>query len=1075
MVRKIVLSLIAVFVFLAYATAQNRQISGTVSDANGHPVAGATVIVDGTSLGTTTNTAGEYTLSAPANGTLVVTFVGFEPQQLPIAGKTRINVTMKEDAQAIDDVIVVAFGTAKKEAFTGSAAVIKSDEIAKVQTSNVATALIGRVAGVQTSSTSGDLGTTPSIRVRGFGSINAGKEPLWIVDGMPYEGDLNNLNTNDIESMTVLKDAASNALYGARGANGVIMVTTKKAKSGDAVVTIDAKWGVNSKALEEYDVITSPAQYYETHFKALYGYYAQTNPAAKAYALASSGLTSNGTGGLGYNVYTVPEGQALIGTNGKLNPNATLGRKIIYNGQEYWLTPDDWIDEAYQSAFRQEYNVNISGATERSSFYASLGYLDNTGIIKSSALERYTARLKADYQAKKWLKVGGNMSYAHFSSSNGNSNEGSASSTANIFAFSAQMPPIYPVYIRDGSGRIMVDDNGYQMYDYGDKGNAGLTRPLLPGANGLQTSWLNKKKAEGNAFSGSGFVDISLYKGLKLTVNGSTNIDETRTTYLNNQYYGQFAEAGGTISKYHTRDIAYNLQQILNYNETFGKHNVGLMVGHEYYQKKYYYLSGTKSKLFSYDNEELGGAVVDGAGAHSYIDDYNSEGYFMRAQYDYAGRYFVSGSYRRDASSRFHPDHRWGNFWSLGAAWIINRESWFNASWVNMLKVKASYGSQGNDNLGSKAESYYRYTDYREILSSGDGVTSVLYQKGNPDITWETNANLNVGVEFGLWDNRLSGSIDVFNRKTTDMLFELATPIESGYTTIFTNIGDMVNRGLEIELNADLIRTKNLVWDFSLNMTHYKNKVTHLPEQFKNNTTADGKHVGRWQDTKFLTEGESVFSFYVPTYAGVDPETGKSLWYTYKTDDAGNKERIKTSDYSVASQEGREMHGDALPDVYGGFGTSLRFYGVDFSIGFTYQLGGQVLDQGYRFYMNSPAGTSTGNNYHHDLLNSWTPENSGSNIPRFAYNDSNQAAVSDRFLTSASYLNIQNITLGYTLPKRITRKFLVENLRIYLACDNVWYWSKRQGLDPRQSINGITNPYYYAPIRTFSGGVTVTF
>ena len=1075
MVRKIVLSLIAVFVFLAYATAQNRQISGTVSDANGHPVAGATVIVDGTSLGTTTNTAGEYTLSAPANGTLVVTFVGFEPQQLPIAGKTRINVTMKEDAQAIDDVIVVAFGTAKKEAFTGSAAVIKSDEIAKVQTSNVATALIGRVAGVQTSSTSGDLGTTPSIRVRGFGSINAGKEPLWIVDGMPYEGDLNNLNTNDIESMTVLKDAASNALYGARGANGVIMVTTKKAKSGDAVVTIDAKWGVNSKALEEYDVITSPAQYYETHFKALYGYYAQTNPAAKAYALASSGLTSNGTGGLGYNVYTVPEGQALIGTNGKLNPNATLGRKIIYNGQEYWLTPDDWIDEAYQSAFRQEYNVNISGATERSSFYASLGYLDNTGIIKSSALERYTARLKADYQAKKWLKVGGNMSYAHFSSSNGNSNEGSDSSTANIFAFSSQMPPIYPVYIRDGSGRIMVDDNGYQMYDYGDKGNAGLTRPLLPGANGLQTSWLNKKKAEGNAFSGSGFVDISLYKGLKLTVNGSTNIDETRTTYLNNQYYGQFAEAGGTISKYHTRDIAYNLQQILNYNETFGKHNVGLMVGHEYYQKKYYYLSGTKSKLFSYDNEELGGAVVDGAGAHSYIDDYNSEGYFMRAQYDYAGRYFVSGSYRRDASSRFHPDHRWGNFWSLGAAWIINRESWFNASWVNMLKVKASYGSQGNDNLGSKAESYYRYTDYREILSSGDGVTSVLYQKGNPDITWETNANLNVGVEFGLWDNRLSGSIDVFNRKTTDMLFELATPIESGYTTIFTNIGDMVNRGLEIELNADLIRTKNLVWDFSLNMTHYKNKVTHLPEQFKNNTTADGKHVGRWQDTKFLTEGESVFSFYVPTYAGVDPETGKSLWYTYKTDDAGNKERIKTSDYSVASQEGREMHGDALPDVYGGFGTSLRFYGVDFSIGFTYQLGGQVLDQGYRFYMNSPAGTSTGNNYHHDLLNSWTPENSGSNIPRFAYNDSNQAAVSDRFLTSASYLNIQNITLGYTLPKRITRKFLVENLRIYLACDNVWYWSKRQGLDPRQSINGITNPYYYAPIRTFSGGVTVTF
>ena len=1065
MVRKIVLSLIAVFVFLAYATAQNRQISGTVSDANGHPVAGATVIVDGTSLGTTTNTAGEYTLSAPVNGTLVVTFVGFEPQQLPIAGKTRINVTMKEDAQAIDDVIVVAFGTAKKEAFTGSAAVIKSDEIAKVQTSNVATALVGRVAGVQTSSTSGDLGKTPSIRVRGFGSINAGKEPLWIVDGMPYEGDLNNLNTNDIESMTVLKDAASNALYGARGANGVIMVTTKKAKSGDAVVTIDAKWGVNSKALEEYDVITSPAQYYETHFKALYGYYAQTNPAAKAYALASSGLTSNGTGGLGYNVYTVPEGQALIGTNGKLNPNATLGRKIIYNGQEYWLTPDDWIDEAYQSAFRQEYNVNISGATERSSFYASLGYLDNTGIIKSSALERYTARLKADYQAKKWLKVGGNMSYAHFSNSNGNSNEGSASSTANIFAFSAQMPPIYPVYIRDGSGRIMVDDNGYQMYDYGDKGNAGLTRPLLPGANGLQTSWLNKKKAEGNAFSGSGFVDISLYKGLKLTVNGSTNIDETRTTYLNNQYYGQFAEAGGTISKYHTRDIAYNLQQILNYNETFGKHNVGLMVGHEYYQKKYYYLSGTKSKLFSYDNEELGGAVVDGAGAHSYIDDYNSEGYFMRAQYDYAGRYFVSGSYRRDASSRFHPDHRWGNFWSVGAAWLLNQENWFDAPWVNMLKLKASYGSQGNDNIGN-----YLYTDTYSIENNNGEIAVLFGQKGNPNITWETNTNLNIGTEFGFWNNRLSGSVDFFNRKTSDMLFAFSVPSSLGYSSYYANMGDMVNRGVEVELNADLIRTKNVLWSFNLNLTHVKNEVTYLAPEHKS-TTVEG-YKGYIDGSYFVGEGLPLYTYYLRSYAGVDPETGASLWYKDVKGDDGKITRTKTSDYTSAT---RYLHDSAIPSVYGGFSTSVSAYGVDFSISFNYQIGGKVYDSGYASFMSSPYGTTVGTNYHKDILKAWTPENKGSDIPRLQYGDQYTTSVSDRFLTDASYLNISNINVGYTLPSKITQKFGVQKLRVYLACDNVVYWSKRQGLDPRYSFTGATNFSNYSPIRTISGGVTVQF
>ncbi len=1088
MVRKILLSLIALLGGgILLSLAQSKQISGTVTGPDGKPVAGATVMVDGSHVGTTSNGDGSFTITAPGNGSLVVSFIGYETQKVAIGGKTRINISLKEDAQAIDDVIVVAFGTAKKDAFTGAAKVIKSDDLIKTQSSNVGDALVGKIAGVQFSSASGRPGSGQKIYVRGYGSMNAKNDPLWVVDGVPYEGDINNINAADIESISVLKDAASNALYGSRGANGVIMVTTKRAKAGEATVTFDGKWGINTRALQTYDIVEDAGEYYEMHYKSLYNYYTldQKYTPLAANIAANKLLTSNDPGGLGYNVFTVPDGQNLIGENGRLNPRAKQGRLVTdAKGQQFYLQPDNWLDEIYKSSsFRQEYNVSVSGATDRANFFASLGYLDNTGIVDGSSNERYTARLRADYQAKKWLKVGGNMSYTHFVWNNGNQTnddgEGQGEGNAdggNAFATAIRMAPIYPVYMRDGNGNIMIDEYGFKMYDTGDGRNGGALRTNGGKSNDLQDIQLNKYINEGNAFMANGFADFSLYKGLKLTLNGSVSLDETRGTEVSNPYYGQFAESGGAIFKSHSREIAYNMQQLLTYTNTFADvHNLDLLFGHEMYNRKSYALYGSKTMMFSPDNTELSGAVVDSSRSGSSVLEYNNEGYFFRGQYDYDNRIYFSGSYRRDASSRFHPDHRWGNFWSLGAAWIINRESWFNASWVNMLKVKASYGSQGNDNLGSKAESYYRYTDYREILSSGDGVTSVLYQKGNPDITWETNANLNVGVEFGLWDNRLSGSIDVFNRKTTDMLFELATPIESGYTTIFTNIGDMVNRGLEIELNADLIRTKNLVWDFSLNMTHYKNKVTHLPEQFKNNTTADGKHVGRWQDTKFLTEGESVFSFYVPTYAGVDPETGKSLWYTYKTDDAGNKERIKTSDYSVASQEGREMHGDALPDVYGGFGTSLRFYGVDFSIGFTYQLGGQVLDQGYRFYMNSPAGTSTGNNYHHDLLNSWTPENSGSNIPRFAYNDSNQAAVSDRFLTSASYLNIQNITLGYTLPKRITRKFLVENLRIYLACDNVWYWSKRQGLDPRQSINGITNPYYYAPIRTFSGGVTVTF
>ena len=691
MVKKIVLSIAAVLFACVSVFAQNKQVTGTVTGPDGTPVVGATVVVEGTTLGTSTDLQGKYVLAAPANGTLVFSFIGYEDTKLAINGKTTVDAVLKEASKAIDDVIVIAFGEAKKEAFTGSAKVVSADDLSKIQTSNAATALSGKVAGLQMTTSSGDLSAGPSIRVRGFGSINAGKEPLWVVDGMPYDGDLNNINMADIESMTVLKDAASNALYGARGANGVIMVTTKNARAGEAVVNVDAKWGVNSRALQEYDLIENPGEYYETHYAALYNYY-KSNNSKNPYLDAVLGLTANGTGGLGYNVYNVPAGQYLIGTNGKLNPAATLGNKVMYKDQLYTLLPDNWMDEAYRTSFRQEYNVSISGASQRSNFYASIGYLDNTGIIKSSEMNRLTARLKADYQAKKWLKVGVNMAYTHYRWSNGNDSEGESGSTANIFAFASQMAPIYPVYIRDGQGNIMIDEHGYQMYDYGSKGNAGHTRPLLPDSNALQTSWLNKSYSEGNAFLVNGFADFYLYKGLKVTINASANIDETRSTSTSNPYYGQFASSGGSVGKAHGRTLAYNLQQLITYKETFADyHTVDLMLGHEYYNNSSYYLSAYKTMLASYNNDELAGAVVDGASSNSYTGTYNTEGFFFRAGYDYDNKIFGSVSYRRDASSRFHPDHRWGNFWSVGAAWLINREKWFNAPFVDMLKVKASF------------------------------------------------------------------------------------------------------------------------------------------------------------------------------------------------------------------------------------------------------------------------------------------------------------------------------------------------------------------------------------------------
>ncbi len=1081
MVKKIVLSITAILFACASVLAQNHQISGTVTGPDGTPVVGATVVVEGTTIGTSTDLQGNYALSAPVNGVLVFSFIGYEDTSVAINGKTVVNVALREASKTIDDVIVVAFGEAKKDAFTGSAKVVSSDDLSKTQSSNVSDALVGKVAGMQMTSSSGRPGAGQSITIRGVGSINAGTAPLWVVDGMPYEGDINNINPADIESITVQKDAASNALYGARGANGVIMVTTKRAKMGDARITFDGKWGVNTRALQTYDYVDNAGEYYELHYRALYNNYRLSNKShTEAHRLANNLLTSTEAGGLGYNTMTVPEGQLLIGTNGKLNPNATEGRLVtMEDGSTYWVKPEDWLNELYKPSFRHEYNVNVSAAGEKSNFFASFGYLENNGIIYGSRQERYTARLRADYQAKKWLKVGGNFSYTHFDWLAGNSNEG-ASDGGNVFATAINTAPIYPIYIYDGNKNHIYDEWGFPRYDNGSGINAGMKRPSSGTSNELQEMRLNRYNSEGNAFTANGFAEVRFYRDLKFVFNAGVNIDETRSTSMLNPYYGQFAPEGGLVSKYHDRILAYNLQQLLNYTHTFGiQHNIDVLVGHEMYSRGVYYLGASKGNMFSYDYDELAGLVVDKQQASSTLARYNNEGYFVRAQYDYDQRVFVSASYRRDASSKFHPDHRWGNFWSVSAAWLMNKESWFNVPFVDVLKVKASYGSQGNDGIGD-----FLYTDMYSISNDGQGgIATIFSRKGNPNITWETNGNLNIGVEFGLFGNRLYGNLDYFHRKTSDMLFQLSVAPSLGYTSYYTNIGDMVNQGVELELGGDVMRRRNFVWTLGLNLTHYRNKVTRLPGEYKQNVTSDGKTVGYDSGSYFLAEGHSRYCMYLPTYAGVNSE-GESTWYAYQTDETtgeyvvdenGNRKRYITNNYNIAYQYGREIQGDTTPAIFGGFNTAFMFYGVDVSANFTYQIGGLTYDSGYASMMASPMQTSVGFALHRDLWDAWSETNKDSDIPRFRYNDQNYAATSSRFLIDASYLNIQNITVGYTLPINITRRFLVEKLRVYLSCDNVYYFSQRKGLDPRQSISGAGNPYTYAPIRSFSGGVTITF
>ena len=1000
--------------------------------------------------------------------TLRVSYIGMQTQEVGI--KPNVKIIMKPDTEMLEEVMVVAFGTAKKSAFTGSATVVSAEKLEQSQVTSVTDALAGAVPGVTLTSNNGAPGASASIKIRGFSSLNAGNDPLIIVDGAPYSGDLSNINPNDVESMTVLKDAASNALYGARGANGVIIITTKRANmSGEAKVTFDAKWGANTRALKKYDVITDPAMYYEMHYGAMKNYYMnQMNMSDQAAWIEANNNLFGSNGGLGYNVFTVPEGQYLIGQNGKLNPYATLGRVVNYKGRDYLLTPDDWDKVGSRTGLRQEYNFSISAANEKSSFYVSLGYLGNEGITEGSDLKRLTGRLKADYQAKKWLKVGANMSYARFDS-NSLGNNGSSSSTANVWAFTTQMAPIYPAYVRNADGSIMVDGNGIEMMDYGSGINAGMQRPFIADANPIQDNKLNTRNAEGNALSGNAFVDITPLPGLKVTINGTFNLDETRFTYVYNPYYGQFDSTGGTVSKYNQRDYDYNLQQLVSYATSFGDNNFDILLGHEYYDYRLNYLGASKSKMFSQDNHELDGAVIDGQAATSYKRRRNNEGYFGRLQYNFDERIFGSASLRRDASSRFHPDYRWGTFWSVGGAWLINKESWFYAPWVQELKIKASVGSQGNDNIGD-----FRYTDVFDIINSDNKVGTAFYSKGTKDITWETNTNFNIGAEFQLW-NRVTGSIEYYRRKTSDMLFSFSVAPSLGYSSYFDNVGNMVNSGVEMDFNVNIFNTRNFTWDVNLNISTLKNRLTMLDpdKQISTEYAADGKgYKGYSSGNFFIAEDLPMFTWRMKEYAGVN-EDGESLWYRNTKDEEGNvtgRETTKTyadADYYITEET-------SIPKVYGGFGTKLKVYGVDFGINFTYQIGGKQYDGTYAYFMSSPTG-STGYNYHKDLLNAWTPENTGSNIPRFQLNDQYSASMSTRFLTNASFLNIQNINVGYTLPSRWTKKMAISSLRLYMSAENVFYWSKRKGFDPRQSYNETTNATYYSPMRTISGGVTFEF
>ena len=1055
---------IAVSTSMAFA---QSQISGKVtSSEDGSPVIGASIKVAGTNTGTVTDIDGNFSLNAPAGSKLEISYIGMVSKTVK-AGRN-LNIVMDSDNHSLDEVMVVAFGTAKKSAFTGSAAVVGSEELSKKVTTNVADALVGSVPGLQLRGGTGQPGDTQGkINIRGIASMYASTDPLIIVDGAPYSASLSNIPTEDIESVSILKDAASAALYGARGAAGVIIVTTKKGSNKEAKINVDMKWGSNSRAIPDYDVIKDPGQYYEAYYAQLYNrnFYGRGQSAEQANLNANKTMLSD----LRYNVFTYPDNEQLIGLDGKINPHATLGRVVTgTDGKKYLMTPDDWANTLYNKSLRQEYNVSANGGTDRSTYYTSVGYLKDDGIIQQSGYERLTARLKADYQAKKWLKLGTNVGFV---TSNQTQSSGLSSTSIlanNPFVFTSTLAPIYPLFIRDENGNIMKDDLGNDLYDFGSSSKFGIVRPVLDNNNPMAELALNRVTANGHQLNASMSADIQITSFLKANLTSTLIWGQTNGHTYSNAYYGPKASVNGELRKESTESWRQNHTQTLTYYQDFGKHSVTVLLGHEYYKTNTRYLSATGQGGFTPSIQELA-AFAKKLDSNSYRTAYNVEGYFGNAQYSYDDKYFGSFSYRRDASSRFAKDHRWGNFWSIGGAWLISKESWFKAPWVDELKIKASIGQQGNDNIGNWA-----YIDLYTLSKTSDTSMAASFARmGNKNITWETTTNLNIGTEFSFFNRRLSGTIDFYSKKTTDLLFWLSIPESAGSRGYYGNVGDIRNNGIEVTLTGSIIRTKDLDWSVTANIAHNSTKILKLPES-KIADNGGFNETSKLETTQYWYRvGGPLYNGYMPKYAGVNEKGEATYWVD---EDAGGGKHGTKYSYTTTNPNSASKYetGSLLPKAFGGFSTTVVYKGFDFTASFDYQIGGKVYDSRYASLM-SPCDNSSaaGSAIHKDYLKSWSPNNTSSNIPRWQYGDNYTTAQSDRFLTNASYFNFQSFTVGYSIPTQHIPFF--SKIRVYCSGENLGFISARKGLDPRYSYDGGTTLNAYSPVRNISGGIQLTF
>lgn len=1006
--KKLLISLLTVFcVQILYA--QNKTVTGiVVSSEDGSPMIGVAVMDKESMNGVITDIDGKFSIDVSSRSkVLQFSYVGYKTKEQAIAGRD-MKVELTPDVVNLDEVMVVAYGTGKKSSFTGSATVVKKEALEKIKVSNVTQALQGQSSGVQVINNSGEPGDDATIRIRGIGSMNASSAPLYVVDGTAYNGYINAINPNDIESMTVLKDASATALYGSRAANGVIMITTKKGASEKGQINFRSTWGYTSLAVDLPRELT-PQEFTELAWTGIMnGYLDQGYSSAEAAEMATQQLPNE----LKINPWSISN---PVGLDGKLDPNA----KLKFSG--------DWRDALLKSRLRQEYTIDFSGKSQKSDYFISAGYLNDKGVFSTQEYERFSARGSMNFDVKKWMKVGLNANFSH--------SKRIMSAGSSTVWFLRTVPSIYPIYQWDEATQAYkTDSEGNKILDYGDN------RMSWQGWNLLADEKYNPSPWYHDDASLRTYFEIKFLPELTWRTNFSLDYYLYHYDGYVNSEYGFAAGYGGEASKSMERAISYTVNNLLTYNKTFGLHTVNALLGQEAYARDRKSLSASKRGFpFNGLTEIDSASEMNSMG--SWKDEYRLLSYFSRLEYDYDNKYYVSASFRTDGSSRFHPDSRWGNFWSVGASWRISNEKFMEqySSWLDNLKVKASYGAVGNDNLGT----LYAYQGlYATGMNNYNNAGVMISRLPNKTLKWETNLQFNVGVDFAMF-NKFSGSIEYFKRSSKDLLFTMPMAPSTGFGGIDRNIGDVQNYGIEFTLNYVPFSGKDFTWTVDLNGTSYKNKITKLPQEEMNSG------YFKWR------EGESRFNFWGAEYAGVNPETGNDQYWMVVDKEDGTTERVKTEDYNnVSSDKHKKYLGDALPALFGGLTNTFNYKGFDFSFMIYYSLGGKLYDADYAQAMSYRQGYSL----HPDMLKAWTPENKNATLPRFSTTYGNyMGSYSSKFLYDNTFFRLRNITLGYTLPKTLTSKFLINSLRVFAQADNILTTgnAQKRGTDPEQSIDGI--------------------